>query len=177
MALVAACEQPKPGSQTAEPPPEQQPARLTIDPGQALELEPGAGVGVTVTYEGDGTWRVSTACDTSTSGAACAFDVIARTGGEDDLVLLDDSELEPRDELFLLDPFALELFLETGEDLDVVTLSASPGALLRLTVWLYDPLLESKDDWIRDPRLISWVGHGAVHWGAPTNPVELEPAP
>lgn len=173
--LVAACVDPKPGSQTAEPPPEQQLARLAIDTGEVLELDAGTGVGVAVSYEGGGTWQVNTACDTLTTGALCEFDLLVRTAGQDDLVLLDDTELELRDDAFFLDPFALEMLLQTSDDIDGVTLSASPGAALRLTVWLYDPLVDSRFDWTRDPRLISWVGHGAVHWGAPTNPVELEP--
>lgn len=173
---LAACVDPEPGSGVAEPPPELRISRLAIDTGQAIELEPGAGVGVAVTYEGDGTWQVSTACDTLATGALCEFDIIARTGGEDELVLLDDSQLEQRDDGFFLDPFALELLLQTGDDVDGVTLSASPGAVLRLTVWLYDPIVDSQFDWTRDPRLLSWVGNGAVHWGAPTNPVELEPS-
>jgi hypothetical protein len=173
---AAACVEPESGTHAAEPAPEQEIARQAIDTGEALEVEPGAGVGVALAYEGDGTWRLSTTCDTSVSGALCEFDVVVRSAGEDDLVLQEDAELEPSDEAFFLDPFALELLLETGEDLDEVTFSASPGAVLRLTVWLYDPVAESRFDWTRDPRLISWVGHGAVNWGAPTNPMELEPA-
>lgn len=173
--MLAACVDPNPGSQAAEPPLEQRISRLAIDPGQVLELEPGTGVGVAVTYDGDGTWHVSTACDSLITGTRCEFDILVRTGGQEDLIVLDDAQLEERDDAFFLDPFALELLLQTGDDIDGVTLSASPGALLRLTVWLYDPIVDSRFDWTQDPRLISWVGHGAVHWGAPTNPVELEP--
>ena len=175
IAGAAACVEPEPGTHAAEPPPEQQIARLVIDGGEALELEPGAGVGLAVAYEGEGTWRLSTACDTSVSGAPCEFDVVVRSEGEEELLVLEDAELEASDEAFFLDPFALELLLETAADLDAVTFSASPGAVLRLTVWLYDPVADSRFDWTRDPRLISWVGHGAVNWGAPTNPLELEP--
>jgi hypothetical protein len=175
LTCAAACVEPKPGSHAAEAPPELEIARLAIDRGEVLELEPGTGVGVAVDYEGNGFWRVSTACDTMVTGASCEFDVVAHSAGQADVVVVDDAELEGRDDAFFLDPFALELLLETGEDLDSVRLSTSPGAYLRLTVWFYDPVSDSRFDWTRDPRLISWVGHGAVNWGAPTNPVDLEP--
>jgi hypothetical protein len=175
LTCAAACVDPKPGSLAAEAPPELEIARLAIDTGEVLELEPGAGVGVAVEYEGNGFWRVSTSCDTLATGALCEFDVIVHSAGAAQMVVVDDAELEARDESFFLDPFALEMLLETGDDLDAVRVSTTPGAFLRLTVWLYDPLIDSRFDWTRDPRLISWVGHGAVNWGAPTSPVDLEP--
>jgi len=63
----------------------------------------------------------------------------------------------------------------TEDDLDGMTFRASPGAAVRVSVLLYDPLIDSQFDWTDDPRLLSWVGHGAVNWGAPSNPIDLTP--
>jgi hypothetical protein len=84
-------------------------------------------------------------------------------------------DLEAQDDLFAPDPLALEMAFVTGEDLDGATFSADAGASLRVSALLYDPQLDSRFDWTDDPRLLSWVGHGAVNWGAPTNPVDLTP--
>src|SRR6185295_2979385 len=144
--------------------------------GGAVELEPGAGVGVAVAYDGNGLWQLTTACDTDQTGEVCRFDILI-TGDESGSVLSDAEgvDLESEDELSAPDPLALEMAFVTEDDLDGATLSAEPGASLRVGVLLYDPLLDSGFDWTDDPRLLSWVGHGAVNWGAPSNPVDLTP--
>lgn len=154
----------------------EQVAEQVIDAGGAVELEPGAGVGVAVAYLGAGRWQVTTACDTVQTGEVCRFDVLIT--GDESRAQLSDAEgvdLEAQDDLFAPDPLALEMAFVTGEDLDGATFSADAGASLRVSALLYDPQLDSRFDWTDDPRLLSWVGHGAVNWGAPTNPVDLTP--
>ena len=65
--------------------------------------------------------------------------------------------------------------LDTGDGTDGFGFTTSPGATVRVSALLYDPGYGSWFDWSDDPRFISWVGHGAVHRGAPTNPVDLAP--
>jgi hypothetical protein len=173
--LLAACVEPDAGS---GPPPDEPEdvAQVVIDAGGAVELDPGEGVGVVVEYAGDGLWQVTTACDTLLTNAACRFDVLV-TGDQSDSELseLQGVELESEDLAYSPDPLAVELQFVTREDLDSATFVANPGASLRVSALLYDPLLDSRFDWIDDPRLLSWVGHGAVNVGAPTNPVDLAP--
>jgi len=135
-----------------------------------------AGVGVAVGYAGAGRWQLTTACDTVQTNDVCRFDVLVSSdaSGEE----LSDGEgidLEAEDEISVPDPFALELLVVTEDDLDGMTFRASPGAAVRVSVLLYDPLIDSQFDWTDDPRLLSWVGHGAVNWGAPSNPIDLTP--
>jgi hypothetical protein len=143
-----------------------------IDAGGAVELDPGAGVGVAIAYAGAGRWQVTTACDTTQTHEACQFDVLVSSDGSGE-ELSDGAgvDLEGDDQLSVLDPFALELAVVTEEDLDGMTFSASPGTAVRVSALLYDPL----SDWADDPRMLSWVGHGAVNWGAPSNPIDLTP--
>jgi hypothetical protein len=151
-------------------------AELTIDAGEGLVLDPGEGIGVGVEYGGDGRWALTLVCDTNLSGAACFFDVLITSDGSsqgvDDVTA---SDLESGDEVFSPDPFAVELRAATDTATDGVTFTTSPGATVRLSALLYDPVLGSDVDWNDDPRVISWVGSGAIHRGAPTNPVDLTP--
>jgi hypothetical protein len=147
-------------------------AELTIDAGEALILDPGEGVGVAVEYAGDGFWSVTTACDTLLSDAICLFDVLVSSdGSEAGLSDLAGVGLESNDDVWAPDPFAAQLDFLTETAEDGATFSTSPGATVRVSVLLYDPVF----DWSDDPRVISWVGNGAIHWGAPTNPVDLTP--
>lgn len=176
LALLAACVEPDGSS---APPVGYEPdevAQVVIDSGGAVELDPGEGVGVVVEYAGNGLWQITTACDTLITNAPCRFDVLV-TGDESGSELSDPQGvgLESEDVAYSPDPLAVELQFVTRDDLDAATFEASPGASLRVSALLYDPLLDPRFDWTDDPRLLSWVGHGAVNQGAPTNPVDLAP--
>ena len=173
--VLAACAEREPRPDGVEPEPEV--AALPIDAGRGVELDPGAGAGVAVEYQGDGRWRIVAACDTNLSGSVCHFAVLASSNdNSSEFGELERIGLEAEDELSLLDPFAVEMDWITAEDLDAATFTTSPGASVRVSVLLYDPVPDSDSDWTNDPRLLNWVGNGALHAGAPTNPVELTPA-
>jgi len=74
--------------------------------------------------------------------------------------------LESEDSL-LNDGAALELASYTHADSDGFTFEAAPGATVRFEVYL---------DGTLDARFIYWHGDGAVHAGAPSNPIDLRPA-
>jgi hypothetical protein len=174
--VLAACavSESKPGS-GFEPEPEV--AELAIDAQRGVELDPGAGVGVAVEYQGDGRWQIAAACDTNLSGSACHFALLASSPeSSSEFGELERIGLEEEDELSLLDPFAVEMDWITEGDLDAAVFTTSPGASVRVSVLLFDPVPDSDDDWTNDPRLLSWVGNGALHVGAPSNPVDLTPA-
>jgi hypothetical protein len=175
--LALACVEPEPGSGiVVHDRPEERVAEQTIDAGAAVDLDPGAGVGVAVAYLGAGRWELSLSCDTAVSDEFCNFDVIASVDeSSDPLGEIEGLELEAEDELEATDPLALQLRFVTGEDLDGAAFTTSPGATVRVSALLFNPVPYSMFDWTDDPRLLSWVGHGALNRGAPSNPIDLIP--
>lgn len=168
-AALSGCVEPDP---PREPAPEV--AELAIDADATLELAPGEGVLVGVEYTAGGTWRVSAVCDTAYSDRTCSFDIVVDS--ESGILDVDRLELEDADRVIRLDSQALELDWVTGRDTDSLSFTAPPGASVRVSVALFDPLATWWGAWNVDPRLLSWVGDGAAHWGAPTDPVDLTPA-
>lgn len=148
------------------PPPDEQPSddpvEVVIDTGATLSVEPGEGVGVFVEHLGDGFWHVSTTCDTSYSGYACAFNLNLQALN---LRVSDLEDLESDDavsegvDLVYFDP-------TTAFDSDAMVLEAEPDAPLRLEVFL---------DGRSEPRFTYWIGGGILHTGAPSNPLDFRP--
>jgi hypothetical protein len=150
-------------------------AQLDIDPDAVLELTPGEGVLVGVEYTSGGTWRVSAVCDTAYSERLCSFDVLVDVQDDSGIFDIDRLDLGDDDRVIRLDLFAMELDWVTGRETDSVSFTTTPGASLRVSVALFDPLATWWGAWTVDPRLLSWVGDGGAHWGAPTDPVDLAP--
>jgi hypothetical protein len=174
--LLGACVEPdQPPYQGGDLNPVPGVAALAIDSGGLVQLEPGAGIGVSVEYAEGGRWSITSSCDTSLSGLECQYDILVSTDEDAGITGFATVELEGTDMLMVLDPFALSAELETGADSDGFELTTAPGATVRVSALLYDPAEGNWLDWSDDPRFISWVGHGAVHRGAPTNPVDLTP--
>jgi hypothetical protein len=148
---------------------------LGIDRDGQVQLEPGQGVAVAVQYGEGGSWQVTTACDTTLSGTRCDYDIVVSTDDDASIDGFMAQSLEEADELRAPDAFALSAVLDTGEDIDGFSFTTPPGATVRVSALLYDPGFDSWFEWSDDPRFISWVGGGAVHRGAPTNPVDLTP--
>jgi hypothetical protein len=148
---------------------------LGIDRDGQVQLEPGQGVAVAVQYGEGGSWQVTTACDTALSGSRCDYDIVVSTDDDASIDSFMAQGLEEADELRAPDAFALAAVLDTGEDTDGFSFTTPPGATVRVSALLYDPGFDSWFEWNDDPRFISWVGGGAVHRGAPTNPVDLTP--
>ena len=144
------------------------PRTVVIDPDKALQQNPGEGVGVFVEYMTGGHWKVWTSCDTNSSKAVCNFTAFLTvdTGGQISNVLSEDLETEDRATLDTAET-SVELDVHTSAEFDGVTFDATPGAKVQLEVYLdNDP----------DPRLVYWVGGDVLHQGAPTDPINFEPA-
>lgn len=153
-----------------DPPVQQEPEVVssTIDTGATLaEIEPGRGAGAFVEYAGDGQWRVFTACDTELSNYGCAWDIIVSVAASADLKRFEGDNLEPSDYLDWENANSVRLVTSTTYDFDGFLVEATAGAPL-----LVDVYLDKKPA----PRYIYWVGDGALHRGAPTNPIELIPS-
>jgi hypothetical protein len=148
-------------------------AQLQIDSGGKVLLAPGKGIGVAVEYAGEGRWSVATSCDTTLTALTCSYDLLVSTDGLSPIGEYAGTELEEDDALVALDDFAVSGEFLTAEDVDRFGFTTSPGATVRVSALLYD--LEGGWVWSEDPRVISWVGNGGVHRGAPTNPVDLAP--
>jgi hypothetical protein len=148
---------------------------LAIDSGGQVQLDPGSGIAVTVAYVEGGRWSVTTACDTLLSDVDCRYDIVASTDETAPITAFDGVALEGDDNVSAPDEFAVAADFSTADDTDGFGFTTSPGATVRVSALLYDPGLDSGFGWSDDPRFISWVGNGAVHRGAPTNPVDLTP--
>lgn len=148
-------------------PPAQEIMEFSIDTDKVLESPAGEGIGLFVEYAAGGTWRLWTTCDTNYSNVGCKFDVIAAidTGSKIDIV--EGSELEGYDEVEALEDGSARLYAETASDFDVMTLTTTPGSILRVDLQL---------DGAPASRFIYWVGNGILHEGAPTNPVDFKPS-
>jgi hypothetical protein len=175
LALGACVEPDQPSYLEADPEPVAGVAALEIDSGGQVQQEAGSGIGVSVEYTAGGQWSVGSSCDTALSGLRCIFDILVSTDEAAGITAFEALELEQEDDLRALDPSALSAELDTGGDADGFGFTTAPGATVRVSALLYDPADGNWLSWSDDPRFISWVGHGAVHQGAPTNPVDLTP--
>jgi hypothetical protein len=174
--VLAGCVEPDPDhSREGGPNPLPRVADVFIDSGGQVQLEAGSGIGVGVAYSEGGQWSLTTACDTADTGERCNFDIIVSTDETAPITAFAGEALEDDDEVFAPDDFAVAADLLTAEDVDGFGFATSPGATVRVSALLYAPEFDSGFDWSDDPRFISWVGDGAVHRGAPTNPVDLTP--
>jgi hypothetical protein len=138
--------------------------QATIDADEALEVEPGAGAGAFIEYEAGGIYHVTTSCDAAESGE-CFWDIVA-TPLDDALVLaVAPLDLESDDSVSL-EGNSVRLVATTATDFDGFTLETDAGAGLR-----FDALLDNGCG----NRYLFWVGDGALHSGAPSNPIDLIP--
>jgi hypothetical protein len=140
--------------------------RAAIDTGAKLQTVAGDGVGAFIEYEQGGRWHVFTTCDTRLSGLPCYFNVIATLPEGASYGGLSEESLESEDGIYEYAD-GVELATVTREDVDGMYFDAPAGEVVRFEVYLDDGL---------DARFIYWVGGGAVHNGAPTNPIDLLPS-
>lgn len=150
------------------PPVVTEPMLVTIDSDVALDATPGDGVGVFVEYYAGGTYRIWTTCDTSFSGNACAFDIFTSVDSSSAIVATTEENLEGADTI-TVNPGqgTVDLRFDTGSDYDSAVIDVTPGAVLRVEVFL---------DGVSDSRFTYWFGNGVLHEGAPTNPLDFTPS-
>jgi hypothetical protein len=142
-------------------------ASAIVDTAAELDIAPGEGAGIYIEYLDEGAWRVTTTCDTPASGAECYWDVFVWPSGDDALVDFTSQGFEAGDAVGYEFDGALHLVTVTGADTDVVLFEATAGAPLQFESYL--------DGYCAGPYTF-WIGDGAVHGGAPGNPLELSPS-
>jgi hypothetical protein len=140
--------------------------QATIDTDQLLDVDPGAGAGAFVEYEAGGTYHVTTSCDFS-SGAECLWDIVVTPLRGAPIKSVSPLDLEKDDSLGFGATNQLRLVAYTGDDFDGFSFQTDPGAALEVDVFLDDAAAN---------RYLFWVGDGALHNGAPSNPVDLVPS-
>lgn len=150
------------------PPVVTEPMTVTIDSDVALDASPGDGVGVFVEYYAGGTYRIWTTCDTAFSGNACAFDIFTSVDTTSAIIATTEENLEGIDSI-TVNPGqgTVDLRFDTGNDYDAAVIDVTPGAILRVEVFL---------DGQSDSRFTYWFGNGVLHEGAPTNPIDFNPS-
>jgi hypothetical protein len=131
-----------------------------------METVPGEGIGVFIEVEQGGRWHVSTACDTKLSGLPCYFNVIAILPEGVTYGDVQEWSLESGDRIIKYED-GLELVTTTERDLDGMSFDVPAGEVVRFEVYLDD---------VADARYVYWVGGGAIHHGAPSNPIDLKPS-
>jgi hypothetical protein len=142
-------------------------ATVTIDTGATLPLDPGGSVGLSVQYAAGGHWNVSTTCDTRTSGATCAFDVIVSPAPGASFSGVEGHDLGSADTLDLRSDGSVRLVTSTSYATDGISFDQDPGAIVEI-----DALL----DGAVQPPLVRLVSDGSVVEGVPTNPIALSPS-
>jgi hypothetical protein len=140
-------------------------AQAAIDTGAALASVAGQGAGTLVEYEGAGKWRVHLACDTALSSERCLWDIFIQPLDGARIRNVSQEGLDGED-AFDWDGEGARLIAVTGNDSDGLVLETDPGAGLRVDVLLDDA---------PGNEFIYWIGGGAIHRGAPTNPIDLVP--
>ncbi len=138
----------------------------TIDTDQLLDVDPGVGAGAFVEYEAGGTYHVTTSCDVEQSGD-CYWDIVVTPLADAALLNVSPLDLESDDSVTLGAGSQARLVATTGSDFDGFSFQTEPGAAVQ-----FDVLLDNAPG----NRYLFWVGDGALHSGAPSNPVNLVPS-
>jgi len=143
--------------------------QASIDTGQALTTEPGQGVGALVEYQAGGTWHIHVACDTALSREPCEWSILVEPRNGARIRNVTGDQIETSEDAVDWDKSGgtgAELLALTGNDIDGFFVETDPGATLRVDVLLGGAAGNG---------FVYWIGDGAMHRGAPTNPIDLTP--
>jgi hypothetical protein len=138
----------------------------SIDTGALLDVSPGLGAGVFIEYEAGGSYRISTSCRVDELGP-CSWDIVVTPLDDAGVESVAPLDLEPEYDAVTTDGVSVQLIASTEDDLDGFTLGTAPGATLRV-----DALIDGSCG----NRYFFWMGDGALHSGAPSNPIDLTPS-
>ncbi|HET9955928.1 MAG TPA: hypothetical protein VFQ61_15570 [Polyangiaceae bacterium] len=142
-----------------------EPRQVGIDTDEALESDPGQGVGVFVEYTAGGRWHLFMTCDSNVSGQPCYFDVVAYSNnGAISNVTRED--LESDDEISYKADY-VQVVTTTDNDYDGVYLQTEPGDILSVDVYL-DGSCYTEYLW--------WVEGGEVRNGYIGTPLDFTPS-
>ncbi|HYQ29249.1 MAG TPA: hypothetical protein VER04_18585 [Polyangiaceae bacterium] len=151
------------------------PVEAWIDVDAKIETHAGEGAGVFLEYAKGGHWTLRTACDVNVvkGGGPCAWDIIVtpEVGRTISNVVAQDLEAGTDTVGKFPDPSypdSYQFVAETSDDLDGFTFDTEPQTAIAVDTFL---------DGACALPYIFWVGDGAAHTGAPSNPIVLVPTP
>jgi len=154
------------GSYTAPPGASQTIEQATIDADSTVAFTTGMGPGVYIEYGAGGTYRITTSCDDTPSNP-CFWDILVSPLDGASVVGVAPEALESDDSVAIGSGNQVRFVAYTDADTDGFTLQTDPGASLEV-----DALLENSPA----NSYLFWMGDGALHTGAPSNPVDLVPS-
>lgn len=149
-----------------EPKPAGKVEEASIDVDQLLDVEPGVGAGAFIEYESGGIYHVTTSCDVD-QGGSCYWDIVVTTLNDAALLSVSPVHLEAEDSVTLGAGNQVRFVAKTESDFDGFSFETDPGAAIEVDALLDDGAAN---------RYLFWVGDGALHSGAPTNPIDLVPS-
>lgn len=144
------------------------PIQTAIDTDARIETQPGHGAGVYVEYTAGGHWLLRTTCDIEKNDTPCAWDIIVTPEDGRSISNVAPHDLESSDSIgkYPEYPASYQLLAQTSTDEDGFSFDTEPGTAIAVDSFL--------DGACSLPYLF-WVGDGAVHSGAPSNPLVLIP--
>jgi len=157
------------GSPDYSPPGQTPPGQIeeaVIDVDELLDVEPGVGAGAFIEYESGGTYHVTTSCDVE-QGGSCYWDIVVTPLVDAAPLSVSPVDLEADDSVTLGAGNQMRLVAKTDDDFDGFSFQTEPGAAIEVDALLDDGAAN---------RYLFWVGDGALHSGAPTNPIDLVPS-
>jgi len=153
------------GSYMPSPAASQTVEQATIDVDRTVVFETGQ-PGVYIEYGAGGSYRFSTSCD-DTPNNPCFWDILVTPLDGAAVLGVAPAELESDDSVAIGSGNQVRFVAYTDNDSDGFTLQTDPGASIEV-----DTLLENS----AANSYLFWVGDGALHRGAPSNPVDLIPS-
>jgi len=153
-------------SDSPDPTPNGNVEEAIIDADQLLDVDPGVGAGAFIEYESGGTYHVTTSCDVE-QGGSCYWDIVVTPLDDAALLSVSPLNLEVEDSITLGSGNQMRLVTKTDKDFDGFSFETDPGAAIEVDALLDDGAAN---------RYLFWVGDGALHSGAPTNPIDLVPS-
>jgi hypothetical protein len=148
----------------------EEPVQTSIDTDAQIETTPGEGAGVFVEYAKGGHWVLRTTCDTLKNAPPCAWDIIVTPEDGRSISNVKPEDLEATDSAkpYPEFPRSYQFIAETEGDIDGITFDTEPQTAVQVDVFL---------DGACALPYVFWVGDGALHTGAPSNPIVLIPTP
>ena len=144
----------------ANPTPAGPTPRMSVDTGRTLHASPGQGVGLFITYQAGGQWKLEWSCDTNVSRAhSCNFELAVGTHAVSEIASM------PSSAIIQKDAQSFHVRTVTTTTLDSATFKTDPGAAIALTMRVDGQVF---------PKLMFFVSGGELSTAA-ADPIELVP--
>ena len=144
-----------------------------IDTDRMIDIDAGQGAGLFIEYASGGHYHLRTACDTARSNSSCHWDVIIDPQAGSTITNATGENLSAADSLTTYPSptdrtqlTSYHFVTETTTEIDGMTFDIDPGSAITVDAVLDDECA---------PQFMFWVGDGALHPGASSNPLTVTP--